>query len=138
MRAIGWVIAKKQYENINRKHSFEILKKLLMSVDLTSIGLDKNKNIFLSQNLSDYNSKIVFHCLELRWKRLIDATWAYGRKVFIKIHDNGNKGEIKLLSQLTRKCLVISLILMIDTHLFLLNILYCRWIQDPDLAILIC
>ena len=61
---------------VNRKHSFEALKnkKMLMSVDLTSIGLDKNTNIFLSQNLSDYNTTIAFHCPELRRKRLIDST----------------------------------------------------------------
>ena len=33
-----------------------------MSVDLTSIGFDKNKYLYLIQNLSDYNKKIVFHC----------------------------------------------------------------------------
>ena len=62
---------------VNRKHSFEALKntKLHMSADLTSIGLDKNTNLFfLSQNLSDYNNKIAFHCCELRRKRLIDST----------------------------------------------------------------
>ena len=44
---------------VNRKHSFEALKnkKMLTSVDLTSFGLDKNTNLFLSQNLSDYNKK---------------------------------------------------------------------------------
>ena len=44
--------------------AFEALKnkKMLMSVDLTSIGLDKNRNIFLSQNSADYNKKIAFHC----------------------------------------------------------------------------
>ena len=90
---------------VNRKHSFEALKnkKMLMSVDLTSIGLDNNTNLFLSQNCSDYNNKIAFHCRELRRKRLIDSTWVYGHKVFIKIQDNGNKEEIKHLSQLTRK-----------------------------------
>ena len=76
---------------------------MLMFVDLTSIGLEKNTNLFLSQNLSDYNNKIAFHCRELRRKRLIDSTWAYGGKVFIKIQDNGNKEEIKHLSQLTKK-----------------------------------
>ena len=69
-----------------------------MSVDLTSTGLDKTTNLFLSQNLSDYNNKIAFHCSELRRKRLIDATWAYGAKVLIKIQDNGSKEEIKHLS----------------------------------------
>ena len=90
---------------VNRKHSFEAWKnkKVLMSVDLTSIGLDKTTNLFLSQNLSDYNNKIVFHCRELRRKKLIDSTWVYGGKVFIKIQDNGNKEEIKHLRQLTRK-----------------------------------
>ena len=104
----------------NGKHLFEALKKKkrLMSVDLTSIWLDKNTNLFLSQNLSDYNDKIAFHCQDLRRKRLIDSTWAYDGKVFIKIQDNGNKEEIKCLSQLTRKFPIISLILMIDTHLF--------------------
>ena len=76
---------------------------MLMSVDLTSTGLDKNTNLFLSQNLSDYNNKIAFHCRELTRKGLIDSTWVYGGKVFIKIQDNGNKEEIKHLSQLTRK-----------------------------------
>ena len=33
----------------------------------------------------------------------MDSTWVYGGKVFIKIPDNGNKEEIKHLSQLTRK-----------------------------------
>ena len=37
-------------------------KKMLISTDLTSIGLDKNTNLFLSQNLSDCNNKIAFHC----------------------------------------------------------------------------
>ena len=74
-----------------------------MFVDLTSIGLDKNANLFLSQNLSDYNNKIAFHCRELRRKMLINSTWAYGGKVFIKIQDIGNKEEIEHLSQLTRK-----------------------------------
>ena len=90
---------------VNRKHLFEALKnkKIHMSVDLTSIGLDQNTNLFLSQNLSDYNNEIVFHCRELRRKRLIDSMWAYGGKVFIKMQDNGNKEEIKYLSQLMRK-----------------------------------
>ena len=64
---------------------------------------NKVQQIFLSQNLSDYNNKIAFHCSELRRKRLIDATWAYGAKVLIKIQDNGSKEEIKHLSWLTRK-----------------------------------
>ena len=48
----------------NRKHSFEALKKekMLMPVDLTSIGLDKSKYLFLIQNLPDYYNKIAFHC----------------------------------------------------------------------------
>ena len=72
---------------VNRRHSFEALKnkKMLMSVDPTSIGLDKNTNLFLSQNLSDYNNKIASHCRELRRKRLIDLTWDLVGKFFIKI-----------------------------------------------------
>ena len=60
---------------VNRNYSFKALKnkKILMSVDLTSIGLDKNTNLSLSQNLSDYNNKITFHYRELRRKRLIDG-----------------------------------------------------------------
>ena len=73
-----------------------------MLVDLTSIGLDKNINLFFSQTLSDYNNKIAFHCRELKRKRLIDSTWAYVGKAFMKIQENGNKEEIKHLSQLTR------------------------------------
>ena len=75
---------------VNRRHSFEALKnkKMLMSVDPTSIGLDKNKNLFLSQNLFDYQNKIAFHCRKLRRKRLSDSTWAYDGKSFIKIQDN--------------------------------------------------
>ena len=42
---------------------------MLMSVDPTSTGLEKNTNLFLSQNLSDYNNKIAFHCRELRQKK---------------------------------------------------------------------
>ena len=44
---------------VNRKHSFEALKnkKMPTSVDLTSFGLNKNTNLFLTQNLSDYNKK---------------------------------------------------------------------------------
>ena len=72
-----------------------------MSVDLTSIGLDKNKIFFLSQNLSDYNNKITFHCRKLRRKRLIDSKSAYDGKLFIKMQNHGNKEEIKYLSQLT-------------------------------------
>ena len=47
---------------VNRKYSFEALKnkKMPISIDLTSIGLDKNTNLFLSQNLSDYNNKLNF------------------------------------------------------------------------------
>ena len=73
-----------------------------MLVDLTSIGLDKNINLFFSQKLSDYNNKIAFHCRELKRKRLIDSTWGYVGKAFMKIQENGNKEEIKHLSQLTR------------------------------------
>ena len=73
-----------------------------MLVDLTSIGLDKNIHLFFSQKLSDYNNKIAFHCRELKRKRLIDSTWAYVGKAFMKIQENGNKEEIKHLSQLTR------------------------------------
>ena len=89
---------------VNRKHSLEALKhkKMLISVDLTSIGLDKNKNLFCIKT-SDYNNKIAFHYPGFRRKRLIDSMWAYSRKVFIKIQDNGNKEKIKHLSQLTRK-----------------------------------
>ena len=60
-RAIGWVI-KTIVRFVNRKYLFEALKnkKMLISIDLTSIGLDKNTNLFLSQNLSDYNNKINF------------------------------------------------------------------------------
>ena len=103
---------------INRNHSFEALKnkKMLISVDPTRLELDENTNLFLSQNVSDYNSKIVFHCRELRRRRLIGSTWAYDGKVFIKIQDNGNKEEIKHLSQLTRT--FPDHILMIDTRLF--------------------
>ena len=48
---------------VNRTYSLEALKnkKNAMSADLTSTGLDKTTNLFLSQNLSDYNNKIVFH-----------------------------------------------------------------------------
>ena len=48
---------------INWKHSFESLKNetVFMSVDLTSIGLEKNANLFLFQNFSDYsNEKLHF------------------------------------------------------------------------------
>ena len=64
---------------VNRKHSFEELKnkKMFMSVDLTSTRLDKNTNLVLSQNLSDYNNKIAFHCRDPRRKRLIDSTWVF-------------------------------------------------------------
>ena len=56
-----------------------------MSVNRTSTGLDKKNTIFfLSQNLSDYNNKIAFHWRELKRKRLIDSTWAYSGKVFMK------------------------------------------------------
>ena len=60
-RAIGWVI-KTIVRFVNRKYLFEALKnkKMLISTDLTSIGLDKNANLFLSQNLSDYNNKLNF------------------------------------------------------------------------------
>ena len=73
---------------------------MVMSVDLTNIGLDKNTNLFLSQNLSDYNNKIAFHCRELRRKMLIDSTWIYGGKVFIKIQDYGNKLMRKFLDHI--------------------------------------
>ena len=33
---------------------------MLLSVDLTSIGFDKNANIFLTQNLLDCNNKFYF------------------------------------------------------------------------------
>ena len=78
---------------------------MLMSVDLTSSGLDNNSNLFFSQKLPYYNNEIAFHYRELRRKRLIDLTGVYGGKVFIKIYHNGNKEEIKLFSQLTGKFL---------------------------------
>ena len=85
---------------VNRKHSFEALKnkKMFISIDLTGIGLGKNTNPFLSQNMSDCNNKIAYHCREHRRKRLIDSTCAYGGKILIKIQDNGNMEEIKHLS----------------------------------------
>ena len=76
---------------------------MLVSVDLTSVGFDKNISLFLTQNLSDHSNKIAFHCLELRRKRLKDFTSAYGGKGFMKIQHTVNKQEIKHLSQLTRK-----------------------------------
>ena len=90
---------------VNRNYSFEALKnkKMLMSVDFTSIVLGKNTNLFFVSNLSDYSNKIAYQCRELRRKRLIDSTLACGGKVFIKTQDNGNKEEIKRLSQLTKK-----------------------------------
>ena len=90
---------------VSGKHSFEELKnkKMLMSVDFTRIRLDKNTNLFLSQNLSSYNNKIAFHCRELSHKRLIYSTCVYDGKVFIRIQDNSNKEEIKNLCQLTKK-----------------------------------
>ena len=99
---------------VSGKHSFEELKnkKMLMSVDLTRIRLDKNTNLFLSQNLSSYNNKIAFHCRELSQKRLIDSTCVYGGKVFIRIQDNSNKEEIKNLCQLMKK---------LPDHIFNLN-----------------
>ena len=50
---------------VNRKHLFEVLKNkiMVMVVDIDSTELDKNTS-FLSQNLSDYNNKIAFHCRE--------------------------------------------------------------------------
>ena len=93
---------------------------MLMSVDLTSIGLDKNTNPFLSQNLSDDNNKIEFHCREFRRKRLIDSTWPYDWKVFIKIQDNGKKEEIR------ENFPIIPLILVIDLHLVLLSVFCSR------------
>ena len=79
---------------VNRKHSFEALKnkKILISADLPSIRLDENTNLFLSQNLSDYNNKIALIAII----RLIDSTWAYGGKVFIKIQDNGKSAYEKI------------------------------------------
>ena len=75
-----------------------------MSIDLTSIGLDKNTNRFLSLNLSSYNNKIAFHCRKLRRKRLVDSTYVgIWRESFYQNPSNGNKEEIKHLSQLTRK-----------------------------------
>ena len=96
-----------------------------MSVDLTSIGLDKNTNLSLSQNLSDYNNKIAFHCREFRRKRLIDSTWAYDWKVFIKIQDNGKKGEIR------ENFPIMPLILMIGPYLVLLSVFCSSWVQEP-------
>ena len=78
---------------------------MLMSVDLTSSGLDNNSNLFFSQKLPRYNNEIAFHYREFRRKRLIDLTGVYGGKVFIKIYHNGNKEETNLFSQLTGKFL---------------------------------
>ena len=70
---------------VNRKHLFEALKnKKMLRLEYKS---------FLSQILSGCNNKIAFHFRELIRKRLIDSTWAYGGKVFIKIQDNCNKEE---------------------------------------------
>ena len=55
----------------------------------------------MTRNLYDYNSKIVFHCQELKRKKVIDLEWADGSKAFIKVQDNGNKWKIKHFSQLT-------------------------------------
>ena len=44
---------------------------MLISVDLTSIGFDKNTVLFFTQNLPDYNDKITFHCRDLRQKEAV-------------------------------------------------------------------
>ena len=49
------MIAEKQQRGLKNE-------KTLMSVYLPSIGFDKNKNLFLIQNLSGCNIKIAFHC----------------------------------------------------------------------------
>ena len=82
------MIAEKQQLGLNNEK---------MSVYLPSIGFDKNKNLFLTQNLSGCNIKIAFHCREFKLKMLINSTWGFGCKGFIKIGDNGNKVEIRHL-----------------------------------------
>ena len=48
------------------------------------------------------------------------------------MQDNGNKKEIKHLIQFMGKFFGhVFHFEMIDTHLFLLSILYYRWTQDP-------
>ena len=89
---------------VNRRYLFKALKNKKTPVCWSyQRWIRQEYESFLSQNLSDYSNKIAFHCRELRRKRLIDSIWAYGGKVFIKIQDNGNKEEIKHLSQLMRK-----------------------------------
>ena len=44
---------------------------MLISVDLTSIGFDKNKILSFTQNFPDYNDQITFHCRDLGQKETV-------------------------------------------------------------------
>ena len=71
---------------VNQKHSLEALKnkKILITVDLTSIGLGKKTNLFLSQNLSDYNNKTLSKSKVIKRKKsLISAYEKISRSLMI-------------------------------------------------------
>ena len=47
---------------VNTKYSCDVLKnkKKLLPVGFTGIGFDRNTNLLLTQNLSEYNDKLHF------------------------------------------------------------------------------
>ena len=98
--ATGWVIGEQQ-------HSFEVLKnkKCLYLLILPVLGSTRTKFFLSPKIFLTIMIKLHFTVETSDKKRLLNWTWAYGSKVFMKIHDNGNKEQIEHLSQLTRKFL---------------------------------
>ena len=70
---------------VNRKYTKKPLvnRKGLKNIDRTSVGLQKSHSIFINENLTPTNSKIVFHCRELKRNGRIDKT--YSRDSIVQI-----------------------------------------------------
>ena len=85
-RAIGWVIGEQQ-------HSLEALKneKCLYLLILPVLGSTRIQFFFSPKICLTIMIKLHFTVETSDKKRLLKWTWAYGSKVFIKIHDNCNK-----------------------------------------------
>ena len=62
---------------INRKHTKKALinRKGLISINKSSLSLSSSDNIFINENLTPMNNKIVFHCWKLKRNGQIEKTY---------------------------------------------------------------
>ena len=75
---------------INREHVEETLQnwKMLENINLNDVGLPENTKLYVSVHLSPYNSKIAYHCRQLKKERKILKTSSRKGKVRICVKDD--------------------------------------------------